>query len=59
MIRLSVSHTDDPAPMALTLAGSPRPFVVWQGLLAEVYEGGHGVDRDEARAGQLRRKGEG
>ena len=26
------------------------------GLLAEVYEGGHGVDRDEARAGELRRK---
>ena len=28
------------------------------GVLAEVYEGGHGVDRDEARAGELRRKGE-
>ena len=26
------------------------------GLLAEVYEGGCGVERDEARAGELRRK---
>ena len=26
------------------------------GLLAEVYEGGHGVDRDEERAGELRKK---
>ena len=42
--------------VAMLVEAVAQGHVGAMGLLAEVYEGGHGVDRDEARAGELRRK---
>jgi TPR repeat protein len=42
--------------VAMLVEAVAQGHVGSMGLLAEVYEGGHGVERDEAKAAELRKK---